>query len=55
MADSCLANEGKPGASTADLIELTVYLLRGLVVQVGIHPDQTARQRLFELWKQLVL
>lgn len=39
---------------TADIIELTVYLLRGLVVQSGVHPDQQHRKRIFELWKRLV-
>ena len=55
MGDECGAEVGKAGPSPADLIELTVYLLRGLVVQRGVHPDQTARQRLFEIWKRLVL
>ena len=55
MGDACGTESGKAGASPADLIELTVYLLRGLVVQGGVHPDQTSRQRLFEVWKRLVL
>lgn len=42
-----------PDAS--DLVELTVYLLRGMVVQAGVHPDQEERERLFGLWKQLIL
>lgn len=39
----------------ADLVELTVYLLRGMVVQAGVHPEREERQRLFGLWKQLIL
>lgn len=44
---------GRPAA--ADLVELTVYLLRGMVVQGGVHSDRKSRQKLFALWKQLVL
>lgn len=55
MGDACRTDTGKLGASPADLIELTVYLLRGMVVQWGVHPDKTARKRLFEAWKRLVL
>lgn len=40
---------------TADIIELTVYLLRGMVVQNGVHPDLSHRRRLFDLWKNLVI
>ncbi|MHA7901564.1 MAG: TetR/AcrR family transcriptional regulator [Henriciella sp.] len=39
----------------ADIIELTVYLLRGMVVQNGVHHDLDHRRRLFDLWKQLVI
>lgn len=38
----------------ADIIELTVYLLRGMVVQSGVHTDREHRRRIFELWKNLV-
>lgn len=41
--------------SAADLVELTIYLLRGMVVQSGVHPDHKARRRLFEIWKRMVL
>lgn len=51
----CEPSAGSPRSSAADLVELTVYLLRGMVVQSGVHPDQKERQRLFELWKRLVL
>ncbi|MCP2671110.1 TetR/AcrR family transcriptional regulator [Maricaulaceae bacterium EIL42A08] len=37
----------------SDLTELTVYLLRGMVVQKGVHPSQGDRTRLFSIWKQL--
>lgn len=42
-------------AKAADLVELTVYLLRGMVVQSGVHADRKSRRRLFEIWKQLAL
>lgn len=42
-------------SQAGDLVELTVYLLRGMVVQSGVHPDMKDRRRLFEIWKQLVL
>ena len=38
-----------------DIVELTVYLLRGLVLQEGVHEDLSEKRRLFELWKQLVI
>jgi AcrR family transcriptional regulator len=55
MGDACRAKPGKVQARPADLVELTVYLLRGLVVQGGVHADHDARKRLFEVWKRLVL
>ena len=38
-----------------DVVELTVYLLRGLVMQEGVHESSSEKRRLFELWKQLVI
>jgi len=38
----------------ADVVELTVYLLRGMVLQRGVHPDERARRRLFDLWIRIV-
>lgn len=38
-----------------EVIELTVYLLRGFVLQDGVHQDAAKRRKLFDLWKQLVL
>ncbi len=55
MGDTCSAQSGKAQIDPADLIEMTVYFLRGMVVQAGVHPNQSARQRLFEVWKRLVL
>jgi AcrR family transcriptional regulator len=55
LGENCANEPGTCSASPADLIELTVYLLRGMVIQRGIHPEQKARQRLFGLWKQLAL
>ncbi|MEO1657688.1 MAG: TetR/AcrR family transcriptional regulator [Pseudomonadota bacterium] len=55
MGDTCPAETVNEQVSSPDLIELTVYLLRGMVVQAGVHSDQPAKQRLFELWKRLVL
>ena len=37
-----------------DLVELTVCLLRGLVLQQGVHHDLSEKRRLFELWKRIV-
>lgn len=42
-------------SDAADLVELTVYLLRGMVVQSGVHPDNRERARLFDVWKRVVL
>jgi len=38
-----------------EVIELTVYLLRGFVLQDGVHQNAAKRRKLFDLWKQLVL
>jgi AcrR family transcriptional regulator len=38
----------------ADIVELTVYLLRGMVLQRGVHPDERERRRLFDLWVRIV-
>lgn len=54
LGETCVPGPDPRRTSSAELIELTVYLLRGMVVQQGVHPDQKARQRLFGLWKQLV-
>ena len=37
-----------------DLVELTVCLLRGLVLQQGVHQDLSEKRRLFELWTRIV-
>lgn len=43
------------GASQVeDLVELTVCLLRGLVLQRGVHHDLSEKRRLFELWTRIV-
>lgn len=43
-----------PGASVADLVELTIYLLRGMVVQAGVHRGKADRRRLFGVWRHLL-
>ena len=43
-----------PGATVADLVELTIYLLRGMVVQAGVHRGKADRRRLFEVWRHLL-
>ena len=49
----CVADDS--GATVADLIELTIYLLRGMVVQAGVHRgDAEDRRRLFEVWRRLI-
>ena len=52
LGDVCRTGSAK--TSAADLIELTVYLLRGMVVQTGVHPDKMEKKRLFGMWKTLV-
>jgi AcrR family transcriptional regulator len=53
LGDVC--STGNVETSSGDLIELTVYLLRGMVVQAGVHPEHATKKRLFEVWKRLVL
>jgi AcrR family transcriptional regulator len=55
LGDKCERRSGSLKLSAADLIELTVCLLRGMVIQSGVHPDQKERERLFKVWKKLVL
>ena len=45
----------KNSSGVEDIVELTVYLLRGFVLQEGVHEDLSEKRRLFELWKQLVI
>lgn len=52
LGDVCRTGSAK--TSAADLIELTVYLLRGMVIQTGVHPDKAEKKRLFEIWKTLI-
>lgn len=47
--------DDKSTSRVEDIIELTVYLLRGLVLQEGVHENLSEKRRLFELWKQLVI
>ena len=53
LGSQCAPETTSKQHSAADLTELTVYLLRGMVVQNGVHPSQDDRKRLFSLWKQL--
>jgi AcrR family transcriptional regulator len=46
--------EKDAGDLASDIIELTVYLLRGMVVQRGVHPGEARRRRLFDLWVSIV-
>lgn len=43
------------GSNPADIIELTVYLLRGMVLQGGVHGESLEKQRLFRIWKTVLL
>ncbi|MEC8527279.1 MAG: hypothetical protein VXY63_08075, partial [Pseudomonadota bacterium] len=45
----------KKASRVEDIVELTVYLLRGLVLQEGVHENLWEKRRLFELWKQLLI
>ena len=44
IGDACPAETSIAQVSSADLIELTVYLLRGMVVQTGVHPDKVEKK-----------
>lgn len=54
LGDTCSAEGSIAHTSPSDLIELTVYLLRGMVVQTGVHPDNVEKRRLFAIWKSLI-
>ncbi|MDJ0978564.1 MAG: TetR/AcrR family transcriptional regulator [Erythrobacter sp.] len=43
-----------PDSDLYDLIELTIYLLRGMALQRGVHASEANQKRLFELWSALV-
>ena len=51
----CESHDLSGKISAADLTELTVYLLRGMVVHRGVHLEDGDKLRLFKIWKQLVL
>ena len=51
----CESHDVPRKISAADLTELTVYLLRGMVVHRGVHLEDGDKLRLFKLWKELVL
>jgi AcrR family transcriptional regulator len=44
-----------PEGQAADIVELTVYLLRGFVIQDGVHHSRADHERLYNLWVKLVL
>lgn len=55
---STMRHDENPPAWSAradEVIELTVYLLRGFVLQDGVHQNAAKRRKLFDLWKQLIL
>jgi AcrR family transcriptional regulator len=54
LGDTCSGEGVIAHTSPPDLIELTVYLLRGMVVQTGVHPKKEEKRRLFEMWKTLI-
>ncbi len=39
----------------ADIIEITIYLLRGMVIQHGVHVNPDELKRLFGIWKNIVV
>jgi len=55
LGEACIQDQNHAGPSAADIVELTVYLLRGMVIQNAVHPDNKYRAKLFEIWKTLVL
>ena len=42
------------GLSAEDITELTLYLVRGMVVQRGVHQDNKHLDKLFALWRTLL-
>ncbi len=44
-----------PEVQTADILELTIYLLRGFVIQDGVHNSRADYDRLYNLWVKLIL
>lgn len=54
LGETSSSNAGIDASTAADLTELTVYLLRGMVIQNGVHPDLAAKRRLFGLWVEMV-
>jgi len=55
LGQACDPNGEYTRPDAADIVEMTVYLLRGMVVQNGVHQKPEDRSRLFETWKMLVL
>jgi AcrR family transcriptional regulator len=55
LGDACSLDGDNGVGDAADIVELTVYLLRGMVVQGGVHPNGQDRARLFDIWKKRVL
>lgn len=54
LGEACAPTAETANTSAADLVELTVYLLRGMVVQHGVHRANDKRKRLFQIWKNMV-
>ena len=51
----CESHDVPRKIAAADLIELTVYLLRGMVVYRGVHLAESNKKKLFTIWKKLAL
>lgn len=53
--ETCSTQGLRSSSDVSDIVELTVYLLRGMVIQHGVHMDEKRRRALFSLWKSVVL
>ncbi len=54
-ATQSIAEEEYSGGEAADIIELSVMLLRGMIIQNGIHQNRDHLRRLFDKWLDLVI
>jgi len=45
--------DGRPSARDLDLTQLSLHMMRGMVLQRILNPDDRQRRRQFELWKQI--
>ena len=51
----CQPDGATMDGKVADILELTLYLLRGLVIQDGVHNSREHHERLYQLWIKSIL